>query len=70
MGLSNTLNKFWDAVGKFSYTYWTAVIATCVLVAGGGVVAAFFGWPFALIVPLWLLFVAFVMRQNYIRKLK
>jgi hypothetical protein len=68
--------KFWDKfllkwkewiadAQEFSAKRWKTIIVLCGLIAGGGFLAAVFGWPFALIVPLWLIFVAYVLKKKY-----
>ncbi|HUU86412.1 MAG TPA: hypothetical protein VMX17_01495 [Candidatus Glassbacteria bacterium] len=50
---------------KFSAERWGTIWVIGGLVAGGGFLAAVFGWPFALIVPAWLVLVAYVMKKKY-----
>jgi hypothetical protein len=41
------------------------IVFACVLVTAGGILATFFGWPFATFVPAWIVFVAFVLKKKY-----
>jgi len=61
--------KSWVAeLGEFSYKKWGTIWVVGALVAGGRLVSAFFGWPFALLVPLFLIFFAFLLRKEYKKK--
>lgn len=59
----------WDGwiadLQKFSAERWGTIWVVCTLVAGGGLLSAFFGWPFAFFVPAWLILVAYVMKKKY-----
>lgn len=66
--LSDKLNEFWDIFGSFVYTYWGLYWIVLLLVMVGGVLSAFFGWPFALFVPAWLLFAGYIMKIRYKKK--
>ena len=68
--------KFWDDfvakwdgwvadLQKFSAERWGTIWVVGVFIAGGGFLSAVFGWPFALIVPGWLILVAFMMKKRY-----
>lgn len=58
--------KEWIAdAQEFSAKHWKLIWVIGALVAGGGLLAAIFGWPFALIVPLWLVFTAMVLKKGY-----
>jgi len=66
-----SLNDYLYDVGEFSYSHWKLIISICILVIVGGLLSAIFGWVFAMIVPGFLIFVAFVLRRRYKRdKLK
>ena len=65
------LNNYLYDVGEFSHKHWKLIISICILVIGGGLLSAIFGLVFAMIVPGFLIFVAFVLRRRYVRdKLK
>jgi len=63
--------KVWvDSLKKVSFEYWNTIWVVNVVLAGGGILAAFFGWVFAIIVPAWLIFVAFVLKKSYKKRYK
>jgi hypothetical protein len=68
--------KFWDNfvakwqgwledAKEFSYNRWGTIWFVGALVAGGGLLSAFFGWGFAFFVPGWLVLVAFMLKKKY-----
>ena len=50
---------------QFSGKHWKTIVAICGLMAGGGLLAAVFGWPFAFFVPVWVMFAAYVLKRKY-----
>jgi len=58
-------NEWIKDAQEYSFKHWKTIVMLCGLIAGGGLLAAVFGWPFALIVPLWLIFVAYVLKKKY-----
>jgi len=50
---------------EFSAKRWGTIWVICALVAGGGLLSAFFGWGFAFFVPAWLVFVAYMLKRKY-----
>jgi hypothetical protein len=59
----NLFEKFGEFVDRHWFAYWVALA----IVAGGGFLGHFFGWPFSLFVPGWFVFVGFVAKRKYNR---
>jgi len=65
MSFFDTMNKLLLDLGKFVHEHWFMYLVITLAVAAGGVLAAFFSWAFAIIVPLFILFVGFVAKSKY-----
>jgi len=68
-GISKKINSLMEDLGKFASEHWGSYLIVVLAVALGGVLSAIFGWPFAVFVPLFILWVGFVARSRYKRKL-
>lgn len=69
MGLADKINSLMGDLGKFAYEHWFTYWLVVLAVASGGVLSAIFGWPFAVLVPLFMLWGGFLARSQYKRKL-
>lgn len=70
MGLNDTINSLMGDPGKFAYEYWPTYLHVELVVAIGGVLSAILGWPFAVFVPLFILWVGFVAKNRYKKQLQ
>lgn len=70
MRLSDKINSLMDDLGKFAYEHWVTYWMVVLAVALGGVLSAILGWPFAVFVPLFILWVGFVARSRYKKNLQ
>lgn len=64
----NFLNKWKEwivAAQKFSATQWETILMVCGLITGGGLISAVFGWVTVIVVPVWVVFVAYVFKRKY-----
>jgi len=59
------INKLMLNLGKFSKENWNLIISITILISIGGIISSIFGWPFALIVPLWILFMCYIAKKQY-----
>ena len=69
MGLSDKINSLMEDLGKFAYEHWFSYWLVILAVMVGGILSAFFGWPFSVFVPLFILWVGFIARKQYKRKI-
>ena len=69
MKIWNDFVAKWDGwvadAQEFSAKHWATIWVIGVLIAGGGVLSAIFGWPFAFFVPAWFVFVAYLLKKKY-----
>lgn len=69
MRLADKINSLMGDLGKFAYEHWFTYLMITLAIALGGVLSAIWGWGFAVFVPLFILWVGFVARNQYKRKL-
>jgi hypothetical protein len=69
MGLADKINSLMLDLGKFAYEHWMTYIMVILCVVMGGVLSALWGWPFAVFVPLFILWIGLAARNQYKRKL-
>ena len=65
MGFFDRINSLVNDLGKFAHEHWSMYVIITVAVAAGGLLAAFFSWAFAIIVPLFILFIGYVAKTRY-----
>ena len=70
MWLSDKINSLMADLGKFTNEHWISYLIVVLSVALGGVLSAIFGWPFAVLVPLFILWIGFVARKRHQREVK
>lgn len=63
--ISKWLDGLYLTFGKFVSEHWKAYWIVLAIIAGGGFLGHFFGWPFSLFVPGWFVFVGWVMSRKY-----
>ena len=68
--ISNKINSLMKDLGKFVYEHWFIYIIVVLAVVLGGVLSAIFGWFFAVVVPLFILWVGFIAKNRYKRTVK
>lgn len=66
--ISDRINSLMEDLGKFAAEHWGSYLIVVLAVTLGGVLSAILGWPFAVFVPLFILWVGFVARNRYQRK--
>ncbi len=69
MSLSDKINSLMSDLGKFASEHWFIYWLVVMPIALGGVLSAIFGWPFAVFVPLFILWVGFIARNVYKKKI-
>lgn len=65
---SDKINSLMKDLGKFVSEHWGSYLIVVLSVTLGGVLSVIFGWPFAVFVPLFILWMGFVARNRYKRK--
>lgn len=66
--ISDKINALMEDLGKFAAEHWGSYLIVILAITLGGVLSAIFGWPFAVFVPLFILWMGFVARNRYKRK--
>jgi hypothetical protein len=65
MGFFDSISSLNNDLGKFTHEHWSLYLIITIAVAAGGLLAAFFSWAFAIIVPLFILFIGYAAKTRY-----
>jgi len=68
MSIFDSISSLIIDLGKFAHEHWSMYLIITIAVAAGGLLAAFFSWAFAIIVPLLILFIGYVAKTQYEKK--
>lgn len=65
--ITDWLDEVYASFGKFVAEHWFTYWVALAIVAAGGFIGDFFGWPFSLFVPAWFVLVGYVLSRKYKR---
>jgi len=65
--VSDWLNGVYATFGRFVSEHWALYWAVLAIIALGGFIGHFFGWPFSLFVPGFFVYAGWLMKNRYER---
>ena len=63
--INNWLNDVYATFGRFVSENWAVYWMVAAIIAFGGFIGHFFGWPFSLFVPAFFVYAGWLMKRKY-----